>query len=384
MESAARSGIVFSLICHVAVILIVIYCLIIPVAADEFIVSGEEYAGDGFDSFMDELPPEVREAIGDFSVTKTDGEENLRTHFSFAYLWKQIRRVFAEKILPFFGKCTIMCGMLLITAMTKQLTGENPFMEMCADLTMALTIYSVAAEMFAIAGSYMESLCTVMNRFLPVLAAASYSTGEITAATVQHTGMVLFITILSSINTYLFQPLCRGLFALTIIASVCNEVSVSGLLAWIKRFFLSLFSFFILIYSFVYGIQTSLAKCSDSLGLRTVRFALGNFIPIVGGVVSEAFAAVREGLRYVKTMTGIGGILVLLLLLLPVGVSLFLMQMTFSVSHLTAEVLGLSKSAKWLADTSSILQILMAMVWLSTLFFLFAMILYIKTTVHAA
>ena len=85
-----------------------------------------------------------------------------------------------------------------------------------------------------------------------------------------------------------------------------------------------------------------------------------------------------------KVMTGIGGILVLLFLLLPVGISMFLMQLSFSVSHMVADVLGCSKSAKWLTDTSSVLQILMAMLLLSTLCFLFAMILYIKTAVHAS
>ena len=352
----------------------------LPVYAEEYTISGRENAEDGFDAFMDELPEEVRNAIGNFSVSEP---KTVETSLSFSVLWKRITALCRDKFLPFAGKCTVMCGMLLITAMTKQLAGDDPFWEMCADLAMALTIYTVASEMFTIAGGYMETLCTVMNRMLPVLAAASYSTGTITAATVQHAGMVLFITVLSSINTYLFQPLCRALFALTIVSSVCTEVSVSGVLASVKRFFLSLFSFFVLVYSFVYGIQTSLAKSADSLGLRTVRFALGNFIPIVGGVISEAFAAVREGLHYAKTMTGIGGLLVLLFLLLPVGISLFFMQLSFSISHMTAEVLGCSKSAKWLADTSSILQILMAMVWLSTLFFLFAMILYIKTTVHA-
>ena len=362
------------------IVLLLAFAAALPVQGTEYTISGKEHTMDSFDAFMDELPPEVREAISGFSMTEP---ESIEKKLSFAALWQRIVALCREEFLPFAGKCTTICGMLLITAMLKQFTGDDPFAEMCTDLATALTIFSIAAEMFAIAGGYMDSLCTVMNRMLPVLAAASYSTGEVTAATVQHAGMVLFITVLSSINTYLFQPLCRVLFALTIVSSLCTEVSVGGLFTGIKRFFLSLFSFFVLVYSFVYGIQTSLAKSADSLGLRTVRFALGNFIPIVGGVVSEAFAAVREGLHYAKAMTGVGGILVLIFLLLPVGISLFFMQLSFSVGHMTAEVLGCSKSAKWLADTSSVLQILMAMVWLSTLFFLFAMILYIKTAVHA-
>lgn len=358
--------------------------MLTPVAAEEYTISGKDFGDTGWDQFMEDLPEEVREAIGAFSVTEIDGAGNLQKKFSFAHLWERIIVLCREQFLPFAGKCTTMCGMLLITSMAKQLNGEDPFWEMLTDLAMALTIYSIAAEMFTIAGRYMETLCTVMNRMLPVLAAASYGTGEITAAMVQQTGMLLFITTLSSINTYIFEPFCRALFALTIGSSVCTEVSISGFLTGFKRFFLSVFSFVILVYTFVYGIQTSLARSADSLGLRTVRFALGNFIPIVGGVVSEAFSAVREGLHYVKVMTGAGGILVLLMLLLPVGISLFLMQLSFSVSHMTAEMLGCSKSAKWLADTSSVLQILIAMVWLSTLFFLFAMILYIKTAVHAS
>lgn len=360
----------------------------LPVSAETFTVHGDEYAYgmDSFSAFMDELPEELQESLGEISLYQEDLEDNtasLLKQLSFQNLWNQLVAMVKERFLPFAGVCTTMCGMLLVTAMMQQLTGENPFADMCAELVMALVIYTNAAEMFTIAEEYMVSLCTVMNRMLPVLAAVSYGTGEITMTTVQHSGMLLFITILSSINTYLFQPMCKVLFSLTIVSSVCTEISISGILAGVRRFFLSLFSFFILLYSFVYGIQTSLARSADSLGLRTVKFALGSFIPLVGGVVSEAFSAVREGLYYVRAMTGIGGIVVLIFLLMPTGISLFLMKLSFQVSHMAAEILGCRKSAKWLSDASSILQILTAMVWLSTIFFLFAMILYIKTAVHA-
>jgi len=147
---------------------------------------------------------------------------------------------------------------------------------------------------------------------------------------------------------------------------------------------IGVYGFMMLFYSFVYGMQNTLAKSADSLGLRTVKFALGSFIPIVGGTVSDAFSAVREGLGYVKAMTGAGGILILLCMVLPVAVSVWCFHLVLSCSQTAAELLDCTQSARLLADTQSILQLLSALVWLAVTFFCFSIILFTKTSVHAS
>ena len=42
-----------------------------PVAAEEYSISGKDYGDTGFDRFMEELPEEVRDAIGGLSIRQS-------------------------------------------------------------------------------------------------------------------------------------------------------------------------------------------------------------------------------------------------------------------------------------------------------------------------
>ena len=110
---------------------------------------------------------------------------------------------------------------------------------------------------------------------------------------------------------------------------------------------------------------------------------MGNLIPIVGGTVAEAFSAVRAGLGYVKIMAGTGGILILCMLLLPTAASVWSYDIMLSCTRTASELLDCGNSTRLLGDTRSILQMLSAVLWLSVLFFLFAVILFTKTTGQA-
>jgi len=87
---------------------------------------------------------------------------------------------------------------------------------------------------------------------------------------------------------------------------------------------------------------------------------------------------------YVRTAAGIGGIIILALMILPTGLSLWVTNTVFSLGNTAADLLGCSKSAKLLSDMHSILQILSALVWMITIFFLFTIIVFTKTTGNVA
>ena len=74
--------------------------------------------------------------------------------------------------------------------------------------------------------------------------------------------------------------------------------------------------------------------------------------------------------------------MMLVLMLLPVAVSVWVFDLVLTCSHTTAELLGCTQSARMLADTRSVLQLMSALVWLAAIFFLFAVILFTKTAVH--
>ena len=66
---------------------------------------------------------------------------------------------------------------------------------------------------------------------------------------------------------------------------------------------------------FVFSYKSILAQGQDSLSLKTARFAISSFVPIVGSSINEALRAVTSSISILKSSSGIAAIIVIALLI---------------------------------------------------------------------
>lgn len=359
-----------------------------PIYAEEHIFYGNKTEGEWESTWEDlkaQLPEDVQVALQDFLISDTGSITDSKLTNT-EYWWSTVQKHIASYFLPAASNLSVILAIIMLTALFEQIPVSGVLqkgMSFCCELGLAVVVYQTANTALENSERYMQSICSVMTAMVPVMSAVSYASGEITAASVQNTAITLFLTVITNLNNIVIRPLLNILLALSITGAVCPDVSLGSFTGSVKKCMMTIFSFILLLYSFVYGIQTSLARAADSLGLRTVRFALSNFIPIVGGPVSDAFSALRSGMGYVRSMAGIGGIIVLVLMVLPIGISLWVTNTVFSLGNTASEIMGCSKCARLLADMHSILQILSALVWMVTIFFLFSIILFTRISGQA-
>ena len=113
--------------------------------------------------------------------------------------------------------------------------------------------------------------------------------------------------------------------------------------------------------------------------MKTVRFALGSYIPIVGGTVSEALSTVSAGLSHVRSITGTAGVIILLLTVLPTVLSLMLSRLSLTLCRSIAETLGCDRAAGIIGDADSVLSIFLALCAMTAVFFIFAVVLFMNS-----
>lgn len=361
-----------------------LYILLVPAQCATYVYEGG--SGTEMDTawaqFIDTLPEELQKETEGMTIEDPDSWQAFLTP---SYWLDKLQTLLIEKTKMLLASFTSLVGLLLVLAGIRQWNGVSTgtIFAFCSDICMALTIFHATKTIFTWLQAFVEQLCQIMMGLLPVMTAISCSVGEVTRASVERIALSLFITVLNTLQRWLFFPLGQALFSMSILSTICSQLSIGSFTGSIKKLFMTLFTFMLVIYSFIYGIQNTLARSADSLGLRTVRFAMGSFIPIVGSTLAEAFSAVREGLSYMRITAGLGGILLLLLLVVPIVVSVWLFDGMLSCSHTIAECLGCSTSAHMLADARSILQMLSALAWMAATFFVFALILFTKTAVYA-
>ena len=136
---------------------------------------------------------------------------------------------------------------------------------------------------------------------------------------------------------------------------------------------------FFTVLSGMLAVQNLLGRTADSVQMRAVRFAAGNFIPIVGNAVGTGAAALAASWRAVRNECGVLCLIVVLFILLRPLCFLILQKLVLRLGADAAKMLSLEKESAFLEQISSLADLLLALCVAGGCYFLFYLALFLKT-----
>ncbi|MGM9645984.1 MAG: hypothetical protein ACI3XS_04795 [Eubacteriales bacterium] len=337
------------------------------------------------EDFKNSLPDEVLQYLpgelfeGDFSsLTNGSNAEKTFVNIILNYLFAGIDDVIKSFV-------AILCVLIiasLFNILQKSFSSDaikNTF-SMFSSLCVSLTVFNVCLTLCRGAVYYMQLLCRVMNAFIPVMTTMYILNGSISTAAASNVSMLIFISVTEGILLAALLPLVKVCMCFSLVGSVNESFNLSGISKVIKNTFTSVIVFVMSIFSFVFSYKNIISQSSDSLSLRTAKFAVSSFIPIVGSSVSDALKTVSSSLSFVKSSCGVIAIIVIALIVLPVIISLILNRVSFGICSGIASVIGCERESKMLDEASSICGFILALTVCTALLFIFAITLFIKSS----
>ena len=366
--------------------------LMLPVASAEYHYhssdSGETAVAENWDKLLEALPDDVKNELNDITMEDISGtaeaiSEKADIRYWIQKVWEcltgSLNRML-PKIAPLFAMMIFMAAVQLLLPSSASPNLQKAFLTYTGLVT-ALTLYRQTYDVIAVTKTCLERLCSIMNLMTPVMEAVFLSTGAVTQMAVSAQAVMLFVTAAGNFAGYLLAPLTSLLFTLSAVAAVCDEVKMSHLIGSLRKWILRLIQLFTMYFSFMLGTQSILAKSADSLGMKTARFALSSFIPVAGGTIAEALSTLREGMSLLKNAAGIGGILMIVLLILPDLLTLAVYKFTLYLTGTAADCLRLGKFSALSNEIHGIVELLMAVVLFTSLMFVLVLILFTKSQV---
>ena len=163
------------------------------------------------------------------------------------------------------------------------------------------------------------------------------SAGAVSSAAVAGGGFTVFVGILDGLLAGLLQPLLKILLAFALCSSFGRVAAVEGLGKRLSAVYLWILSLASVLFAASLAMEGSLASSADSVAVRTVKFAVGSSIPVVGGTVSGALGALGSSLSLVKSTFGAASVIVLLTLLLPPICELLVFRLSLSLAAFAAD-----------------------------------------------
>ena len=164
----------------------------------------------------------------------------------------------------------------------------------------------------------LESCSVFLLSLIPILCGLLTASGHAATASVYQMLLFSLCQIFSQLAINLFLPFIEIYFALSLAVGIFPQLGMQNfsgglkqVLCWIlgaaSTFFVALLS-----------LQTFVTSNLDTVTLKTSKFLFGNFIPVVGSILSDAFSAAEGCLSLLKSTVGSFGIVVAFCTILPI------------------------------------------------------------------
>ena len=248
-------------------------------------------------------------------------------------------------------------------------------------LFIALEVARASASLVSTVSEYLSRLCSLMNVMTPVMSALYVTSGRVTEMSVNSSALMLFVTLTENANTYLLLPFSAAVLALTTVAALGTgggagtfSKAAGKVLTWIVASVSAVFSF-------VMGVQTALARGTDTLAAKAVKMAVGSGVPIVGGAMSEAVTTVGASLSLIKKTAGGAAVVMILLIIVPVLVRVAVSLISLSLCKGAAEFAGAEAAVSVISGAKAALASFAALAASSGILFLFAVTLFMNSSV---
>ena len=344
-----------------------------------------------WEGFVDSMPPEVEEYfdLDSFSEQKSfsDSVEKMTEP---SYIANAVLELMGVELEGSYKLLLLVVGIIIISAVLNTVAGQSEsaalksVMRFCSLGALFCSVGYIFYSHFSRLEIFFERIAVFVNGMIPVTASIWALGGNVTTATAGSATLYCFLNVFEKLWAASAIPISALLIMLGFCDVLCTELKTGRIVGTVKKiygFFLGL-TMTVLLSSL--AAQTTLTAAADSVTARTGRLVTNTVIPIVGGNLGEALRTVASSVVYLKGIFGVGGIIIIALLTLPMALSIILTRFVFSVCSAFADIIGCGDESKLLASFSDAYGSMLAVVVGVGMMFVLALCIFIKTVVAVA
>lgn len=331
-----------------------------------------------FENITDQvMNAEIKQVIPDFDVEKlTKDLTKGKLELNVKSIFQRVLGFFMEevylnvKIMVQLIVLTIICGILtnLQSSFVKEGVGEVAFFA-CYIFLVGVMIKSFMNAVY-IGRDVIDNMVIFMQSMVPILITLLISTGNITSATIFQPAILFSVQIISAAVKNFLIPIVFFTTALSIVNNISDKFHISQMVAFLKQ--VNKWGLGILLTAFV-GVMTVQGFASsvvDGVASKTAKYAVGNFIPVVGGILSDAVDTVISCSLLLKNALGIVGLITVILICLVPVIKIIALIAVYRFTAAVIEPVSDKRIVQCISELGNSLTMIFAMVLTVAVMFL--------------
>ena len=287
---------------------------------------------------------------------------------AFSLLFKEVKTVLSMCII--IVVIGIICSLIknLQSAFSSESISEIAFYACYALMIIVLTRTFIIS--LDLAKDIITQISGFMSKLLPILVVMLGVAGGFTESATMDPIVLGTTIIIPKIYLNIILPLILITFVLQFTNNISTEPKISNLCSLVKSTVLWIQWLILTVYIGLLTVRGITASTIDAVTLKTAKFTIDNFIPIVGKTFSDAIASVAGYSLIIKNAIGSVGLLVLILIILYPIIKIFLSSIILKISSSLLEPIADKRITKAVFSAGdSLILILSSVLCVSLMFF---------------
>ncbi len=318
----------------------------------------------GAKSLWGELPSETKNSLINFGIDDFDWKSinSLKPESVFnelAGIAKSKSSLPVKTIIHIVGiilLCALMEGMK-ISFSDNTLSG---IIGVVSVLCICLVIINPVVNCIASTAKIIKIAAMFMLCYIPIITGLMIASGQSFSATSYNALMVWVSEIIAQISSELLVPILNVFLSLSIVSSLSSKMNFKGISNTAMTVFKWMLGCVMTIFVAVLGLQTIVGSSADGVGIRTTKFMINSFVPVVGSALGEALGAIQGSVRLLKSGVGAFGLIAIGFVFIPPLIECILWILSLNICAAIGDVFNLKTISDLLRSTSKVVGLIVA------------------------
>ena len=248
----------------------------------------------------------------------------------------------------------------------------------CYSVVMILIIQSFLS-ILSVGKTSIDNMSGFMQLLFPLLLGLLTSMGNFSSVTIMQPAIGMIVGTVGAVLTNFVFPLITLSAVIILVNQISKRIQIQKLGKLLNSLCSWTLAFIFTIFISVLAIQGALTASIDGISIRTAKFAVDTFVPIVGKMFSQSLDTIVGCALLVKNAVGAAGLIILVLICLAPAVKIFSLLFLYKLAGALLEPITDERIVESLNGIGNVLSILLITVLGIAIMFFMTVALLIAT-----
>lgn len=281
-------------------------------------------------------------------------------------LWNAIIEIFFDSFLGLLPIISIIVAVALLGNMLQGLKPSNG--KSISNLVNFVTygiivvlVLSMVVEMVTLTSSTIISIKNQMDAIFPILLTLLTAIGGSVSTSVYQPAMALLSSIIMNFFTFILLPIFIFSVVFSVVSNLSNTVKLDKFSSFLNSTYKWLVGLIFTIFTAFLSIQGITAGSIDGISIRTAKYAIKSYIPILGSYLSDGMGVILASSNLIKNAVGATGLFLLLATLISPLIELVIFMLALKLIAGIVEPLGNKQVASFISSLSKSMVLLIVL-----------------------